>query len=219
MEIYVAKLLDKYDENMLSKLDPDRRKRVERLKHEKEKLRSLTAGLLLRYCYCKHEGEFESWGRVTIKEGQYGKPFIEGDKDFLYSLSHSGEYVLCAVDNMEIGADIQVMDEKRTNIAGRFFHESECERINNSPHDLKTKEFYKIWTAKESVVKLSGRGMGEGIKHLVTNKRCDIIDNIKNNETFNIKIYDEIEDYIVCVCSRGDNFPDNIIIVNGDSLS
>jgi 4'-phosphopantetheinyl transferase len=157
----------------------------------------------------------KDWNSVRISTGQYGKPYIEGDETFNYSISHSGEYVLCATDSVPIGADIQELKSYKMAMAKRFFNEKEYERIENTPENDRIYEFYKIWTAKESAVKLSGRGMGEGIEHLVTNKTYNTIKNIVSKKSLNIKIYDEIEGYMVCACSNGEDFPCSLKIIGG----
>ena len=66
----------------------------------------------------------------------------------------------------------------------------------------KKKQFYAMWAAKESYVKLTGRGIGEGIEQYVTE---DIYQQIKDEAgewLADIKIYETIPDYIVCVCTR-----------------
>jgi 4'-phosphopantetheinyl transferase len=215
VKIYVSKAIEGYDDGVIALLDLERKKKVERLKHEKEKLRSISAGLLLRYAYLEENKDGADWKNISIKEGQYGKPYIEGDETFKYSLSHSGDYVLCATDNDDIGADIQEMKSYKMAMAKRFFEKSEYNRIDKCIEEDRIKEFYRVWTAKESAVKYSGRGMGEGIEHIVTNDSYSVIKNIALEEELKIKLYDEIEGYMVCVCSKGNNFPSGLKLVGG----
>jgi 4'-phosphopantetheinyl transferase len=213
VKIYIAKVIDQYDNSVLALLDSKRRERLDQLKVEKEKLRSISAGLLFRYAYIDSGKSSREWDEVSIKYGEYGKPYVEGYEEFHYSISHSGEYVLCATDNSEIGADIQEMRNWNPRTAKRFFDESEYTRIINMPEAMQTREFYRIWTAKESVAKLSGRGLGAGIEHLVTNSEYSKIKDIRNEESFNIRMYEEVEGYIICICSREMVFPENLQII------
>jgi 4'-phosphopantetheinyl transferase len=214
VKIYVSKVIDGYDDGVIALLDMERKKKVERLKHEKEKLRSISAGLLLRYAYLENNGKVE-WANIRVKEGQFGKPYIEGDEAFKYSLSHSGDYVLCATDINDIGADIQEVKSYKMGMAKRFFHESEYIRLDKCQDGDGLKEFYRIWTAKESAVKYSGRGMGEGIEHIVTNDTYSVIKNTAIGEELKIRLYDEIEGYMVCVCSKGNDFPSCFKLIGG----
>jgi 4'-phosphopantetheinyl transferase len=215
VKIYIAKVIDQYDNSVLALLDSKRRERLDQLKVEKEKLRSISAGLLFRHAFLDmHSGKSSrEWDEVSIKYGEYGKPYVEGYEEFHYSISHSGEYVLCATDNSEIGADIQEMRKWNPRTAKRFFDESEYTRITNMPDAMQTREFYRIWTAKESVAKLSGRGLGAGIEHLVTNREYSKIKDIRTDTSFNIRMYEEVEGYIICICSREKAFPENLQII------
>jgi 4'-phosphopantetheinyl transferase len=213
VKIYIAKVIDQYDNSVLALLDSKRRKRLDQLKVEKEKLRSISAGLLFRYAYIDSRKSSREWDEVSIKYGEYGKPYVEGYEEFHYSISHSGEYVLCATDNSEIGADLQEMRNWNPRTAKRFFDESEYTRIINMQEAMQTREFYRIWTAKESVAKLSGRGLGAGIEHLVTNREYSKIKDIRTDTSFNIRMYEEVEGYIICICSREKVFPEKLQII------
>lgn len=83
---------------------------------------------------------------------EFGKPSLSR-KDVFYSISHSGKYVTCAISNKMVGIDIQKHIEKFEEIIS-FFSTSEKEYLASiSLHRLLIKEFFKIWTVKESYVK------------------------------------------------------------------
>lgn len=80
-------------------------------------------------------------------------------KDIFYSISHSEKYVTCAISNKMVGIDIQKHIEKFEEIIS-FFSTSEKEYLASiSLHRLLIKEFFKIWTVKESYVKFLGKGL------------------------------------------------------------
>ena len=63
---------------------------------------SLAAGLLLDYAlreYGLRERDME------YRENEHGKPFFKNN-NIKFSLSHSGEYAVCAVSDDEFGIDI-----------------------------------------------------------------------------------------------------------------
>jgi 4'-phosphopantetheinyl transferase len=207
-------VIKEYDNSTLTMLDSLRRGKVGGFRNEGEKLRSITAGLCLRHAFIEEGHSVDDWENVSIKCGEYGKPYIDGCEMFKYSLSHSGDYVICATDSDEIGADIQEMRQWNMNVAKRFFHESEYNRIIDSPDIDQIKEFYMIWTAKESVLKLNGRGLGAGMGHFVTDGFYNTIRDINDGKSYNIRIYGEIGGYIICVCSRGGDFPDSLKVID-----
>lgn len=87
-----------------------------------------------------------------------------------FNLSHSGDYVLCAVDmdgkkETKIGCDIQQMKQINLKIAERFFCENEYQRIIEQPTKEKQYDtFYRYWVLKESYVKATRKGLSQGIK-------------------------------------------------------
>lgn len=208
-------------ERLYELLDRDRQKKVSERKNQKEKERSIAAGLLLRYAFLEAGYGVKTWQRVEIGEELYGKPFIKGYQDFHYSLSHSGEWIVCAADTMPVGADIQEMKDWKLQLAKRFYHKDEYDRllaIKEPETDRKKKEFYSIWTAKESIVKLSGRGIGAGISRYLTSEGYDCIHDIDAGYTVSIRLYEELEGYMACVCSRTGGFPEKLEIIDFNNL-
>lgn len=98
-------------------------------------------------------------GTYRIARGEKGKPFIVGREDVFFNLSHSGEYVVCAVSDREIGVDIEKRAKARMEVAGRFFHEREV-RVLTSLHGIKQDQlFFNYWSVKESYLKYTGMGL------------------------------------------------------------
>ncbi|MBR5558822.1 MAG: 4'-phosphopantetheinyl transferase superfamily protein [Oscillospiraceae bacterium] len=90
-----------------------------------------------------------------------GKPVLKGGPDLHFSVSHSGKWWVCAFGPQEVGLDVQKNRPCRAQaLAKRFFHPDEAAYLQSK--DFSLQEFYRLWTAKESYVKLSGRGFGKG---------------------------------------------------------
>lgn len=219
MKIYAAKVCE-IPEHLFGRLfDVMDRKRVEKvraLRNDKERLRSIYAGLLLRHAFLQEGYGDKLWRQIEISEGSYGKPYISNCKDFFYSLSHSGEWVICAVDDVETGVDIQKVGELKMAVAKRFYASEEYDRLLHYDFDKnkQTAELYRMWTAKESCAKLTGRGIGAGISKYVTDSAYTHIMNREENSQFYIKLYECISGYMICVCSERESFPQNIILTD-----
>lgn len=90
----------------------------------------------------------------------YGLP-----KDAPFNLSHSGRYVLCAVQirgtaQAQVGCDVQKMEKYREKVAERFFSPEEYGHIQGQGDKERQKElFFRYWTLKESFIKATRRGM------------------------------------------------------------
>lgn len=214
MRLYTAKVQELQaaeEARLLSLLDSDRMKRVLGLRNRRERERSIFAGLLLRHAFLQAGYDAEMWKRVEIRKGTYGKPYIEGYRDFQYGLSHSGEWAVCAVDTIPVGVDVQEMKPWKLTLAKRFYHEEEYNRLlvlGETDADRQTREFYVMWAAKESAVKLSGRGIGAGISQYVTGEGYEQIYDIDKKHTLCTRWYDTLEGYVICVCSERGIFPE-----------
>lgn len=90
-----------------------------------------------------------------------GKPYFAGETDVHFSVSHSGELVAVAFGESPLGIDLQQHKSRgdaiarHRKLASRYFHPREQEYLEN---DL-WEGFFRIWTAKESFVKRTGRGI------------------------------------------------------------
>lgn len=219
MKIYAARVCEIPDGlcgRLFPLLDRRRQEKVTALKNEKERLRSIYAGLLLRHAFLAEGHCEEMWQRIEIVEGSHGKPYLPNCTDFYYSLSHSGEWVICAVDDIETGADIQEVGALKLAVAKRFYSDEEYHRLlqYQSEPDRQTMDLYRIWAAKESCVKLTGRGIGAGIHRYVTDSAYTHINDIEENTLYFVRLYESIQGYVICVCSSRECFPEHIIITD-----
>lgn len=97
---------------------------------------------------------------LKFSYGQNGKPYFQ-DYPFYFNLSHSGEYVFCAISDREVGVDIQQfrpVDEVR--LTRRFFSDEEQKILERClDREERRKFFYRLWTRKEAYGKLTGEGI------------------------------------------------------------
>ena len=158
-----------------SKVDRYRLEKASRIRSRKQKIMSLAAGILLQKVV-KDQAEETENAEITLQSltlselmeemgkpvelryqiGEKGKPSLEG-YPFHFSLSHSGDYILCGVSDREIGIDIQCMDDRDVvKLAERFYPEAESKTVSEakSPRDV----FFRLWTRKEAYGKLTGEG-------------------------------------------------------------
>lgn len=106
---------------------------------------------------------------LFYRYGKRRKPYLDERysslaEPFFFSLSHSGDYVLCAAARQEIGADIQRCKEADIDkISRRFFKGKELAALAAASEAEKSKLFYRIWTRKEAYGKLTGGGLAEAL--------------------------------------------------------
>ncbi len=85
-----------------------------------------------------------------------GKPFFPAAPEVHCSVSHSGEWWMCAVSDRPVGLDLQIHRSylPPEKLSGRFFHPQEDQFL--SRHEYRP--FFDLWCAKESFVKFAGCG-------------------------------------------------------------
>ncbi len=103
---------------------------------------------------CKAAGLFSGERDFTLISERGRKPYFR-DSGVKFSLSHSGNVWVCAFAYGEVGLDFQLCSSRANpeRVARRYFHQNELEAY------LSGTNFYKIWTAKEAAVKLTGWGI------------------------------------------------------------
>ena len=93
---------------------------------------------------------------IKFSTNLYGKPYLVDNPNIYFNISHSGNYIVCAISDKPVGIDIEIIKPANLKIAKRFFTTDEYEYVMENQHDYR---FYEIWTKKESITKMLGRGL------------------------------------------------------------
>lgn len=192
---------DEFD-NYLSCIDAQRTEKINRYKREEDKKRSLTAGLLFKKI-CKDEGV-----EPIITVNGYGKPYINGNKLY-FNLSHSGKYVACAYSDKEIGVDIQQHIVIKEAMLSRFLNPYEIDEL---PQDMdeRISEVNRLWSIKESYIKMLGMGMAYDMRNCMVNKdKKKVIDNTGNYTKAYYRDFLIEDEYYLSVCSPENDLPES----------
>lgn len=193
-EVFFTKTDALSDERIFSKvywqLCEGRRQKIDRLISKEAKIRSLAAGFLLLKAL-ERRGLSDS---AVIYDG--GKPCVARENVF-FNLSHSGKRAMCVASENEVSCDCQKIGLYNKNLAKKYFFEREITAIERA--EDKDAEFCRIWTLKESLLKLDGKGIS-GLK-------C--ADTTADNECF-FKEYELSDGYKYTVCSRFDDLPESM---------
>ena len=89
--------------------------------------------------------------------GKNGKPECDG---VYFNLSHSDDMVLCAVSDTPVGCDIEKVTNAPMEVAERYFSEKERRYIAAAQNTADAdRRFFRLWTIKESYMKMTGEGM------------------------------------------------------------
>lgn len=98
----------------------------------------------------------------TRAEHPGGKPYFAEAPELEFSVSHSGAWWACALGDAPLGLDIErTAPRPFLRLAERFFCPEEADwfRARGGAAD-----FYRIWCAKEAVLKRSGDGLAGGLR-------------------------------------------------------
>ena len=99
---------------------------------------------------------------LAMARTEAGKPFFPGWPGLHASVTHSGGRWLCALGESPLGLDLErtrPIDGAR--LARRFFHPEEAAWLEARPGD-----FFRLWTAKEALVKRAGTGLAGHMRDL-----------------------------------------------------
>ena len=127
-----------------------------------------------------------------------GKPVLRGCPDLHFSLSHSGNAVLCALDRHPVGADIEMIRRRSLEHLLSVFSDRERASIEQAASPELC--FTRLWTRKESYLKLTGEGL-TGTKALreIPTEDTDMV----HFET----VVREAEDFLYSVCQWTADMP------------
>lgn len=129
-----------------------------------------------------------------LEKGPYGKPFLTAYPEVHFNISHSGCWAVCALAAMPCGVDIQERRPIRSRrIVERTMNAREQRQILEAEDS--TAEFIKLWTYKESCIKLSGEGLHQDMKtlkppacHQFFRLEKDLVGCVATEETFQLEI-------------------------------
>lgn len=174
-----------------------RRKKVDLLLTNEDKKRSLIAELLLRRALLDNKTPIKE---LKYKLNEYGKPYLKNIENFFFSISHSGEYVILAISNKEVGCDIEKINK---NIENTFLLEKEERFILKIKNSEDKPNIYRYWTLKESYIKNIGESMFLKEYFLELDKYDDDTLMARNQKDENIyfKEITSIDGYYIALCS------------------
>ena len=140
---------------------------------------------------------------AELKYSQYGRPYFNEKFDF--NISHSENYVICAIGNdVRLGIDIEKVEKINLSEFVSILRTEEWNKIVNSTKP--TSSFFQYWTIKESVIKANGKGLSTPLKDIyIKNEKAYL-----NKEIWFLKKIQIDKDYSCCLATN--NFETNLQI-------
>ncbi|PWW05732.1 4'-phosphopantetheinyl transferase [Paenibacillus cellulosilyticus] len=142
---------------LLHLVSTERRSKYERYRMQADAIRSLFAELVIRRIIIERCGI--SNDGIIFGANSYGKPELVHPAGLQFNVSHSGDWVVCALSDGPVGIDIEFIQPIDLEVSRRFFSPVEHAQLMELHESQQLERFYELWTLKESFVKAVGMGL------------------------------------------------------------
>lgn len=172
-------------EQALASLPDWRREKALRFKHEQGRKECAFAYLL--FCQALQE-TYGITQQPTFLIGEHGKPelsFVQGGSSALssfqplpaqtspsawagqlfFNLSHCKQAIACVLSERPVGVDVESIGRYSESLARHVLSPEEFALVSSAPDPQIP--FTRLWTQKEAVVKLTGRGIDDDLPNLL----------------------------------------------------
>ncbi len=186
----------------LSAISEEKRARIETAKRIETKAALLAGELLVRASLKASNGLSD----VKIAVDSHGKPYLPEHPALHFNLSHSENYAVCTVSDVPCGVDLEQISKPHeiVALANRFLSVKEHAAVLMSPNP--NEAFCRLWTLRESYVKMRGLGFEIGLSTLKCDFHrgvCSISENNIVQEDAFFHEWKTLPDYRISVCTKG----------------
>jgi len=142
--------------------------KLKKISNPANRYRSAMGEILTRYAIQSVSGI--NTGDLVVEIGPNGKPFLTSHPQIHYNISHSGEYVVCAVAKVNLGIDVERIRDVNFRVAERYFSKAElADLMKYEPYERRD-YFFTLWTIKESYLKALGKGLTKSLSSFTVRK-------------------------------------------------
>ena len=182
------------DADALAEIPDWRRDYILRYKLPTDRKRSLGAWRLLEKALTRHGCSVRD---VTV--GEHGKLICKG---VCVNLSHSGDMALCVISDVPVGCDIEQVKDAPFAVAKRVFTAKERRYLDEASNpEEANRRFFRLWTMKESYLKMTGEGLGFSPAHLEINPMSAIV--LRDGVPQNCEFYTvSLDNYEIAICQN-----------------
>ena len=162
--LYLNDHFEDFDvEAALPLLSDQRREQCLKIKHEQGRKTCAVAYLLLCEGLRREYGITE---KPVFEYGAHGKPWLKDYPHIHFNLSHCREAVICVLSERPVGVDIESIREYKEHLVQYTMNAEEIRQISESGRP--SMAFAAFWTKKEAILKLSGEGIRNDMKTVLT---------------------------------------------------
>lgn len=216
----MERLLDKKEfDHLMSIASIERRRKTRKFRREEDAHRGLIGEGLIRHILSRKYNLKNH--HFFFQTERYGKPFVAHFPSFKFNISHSGRWVVCAVDDEPVGIDIEEIRQVNSDIAKRFFSIEEFEWLMAKDKRERNSCFYELWTLKESYIKREGEGLSCPLNSFsILSEKEGSISCYKENEPipYFFKLLNLGPGYKAAVCSGKEVSSESITIIKIEDI-
>lgn len=199
-KVYMASIAQLPYEKLYNAASSERKAKADAMRFTEDKHRCIAAEALLRHAL-REQGICD----IQVLTEENGKPYLQG-LPVHFSISHSGEFVLCAISSQSVGCDIQQIKQPDLKLAKRYFAAGEMGLLESAPE-----LFHRLWVLKESL----GKALGCGLNESILRREFDLTGAapiLKNEPSYFFREF-SLPGYQCAVCSQTKNISDLIQVV------
>lgn len=168
----------------MKSLSRQRQKHAMKYVHDHDRQLSIAAYLLLKKALREEYGLDIS---PQFNYGPHGKPELDGYPHIKFNISHCHEAAVCVVSDEDVGVDAESLIPYDEELVDTTMNESEKRSIMLSPNPSFT--LTRLWTMKESLLKLKGDGICDKIRDVLDDEdRYNFITQDHSNQNFIITV-------------------------------
>ena len=163
MHIYLSQDIWDFDlDAALGEISEQRREQALKFKHELGKRLCVLAYQLLKRGLAEVYGIREN---PVFEYNEHGKPMIVGHPEIFFNLSHCKEAAICVVSDQPVGVDVESVRSFNESLVLYTMNEAEVKEIESAEDQAVA--FIRLWTMKESALKLIGTGISNELKQVL----------------------------------------------------
>lgn len=163
MHIYLSQDIWDFDlDAALGEISEQRREQALKFKHELGKRLCVLAYQLLKRGLAEVYGIREN---PVFEYNEHGKPMIVGHPEIFFNLSHCKEAAICMVSDQPVGVDVESVRSFNESLVRYTMNEAEVKEIESAEDQAVA--FIRLWTMKESALKLIGTGISNEMKQVL----------------------------------------------------
>lgn len=193
---------------LLSHTTEDKRKKVACYQNKKNAYLSLFAEFLVRYVLIR---DYQINNKdIQLKYNEYGKPELADVKNLHFNISHSGQWIVAAIDSSPVGIDIEHVANIDISLFKNHFSSEEYSSLIEKTIPEQVPFFYELWTLKESYIKQTGAGLSLPLDSFTVqisgDKNVGLTLSDKRQAHLYFKQYEIDSYYKMAVCALNNSF-------------